>query len=311
MFIEFINKINVNINQKEINIKKLINSYTIETTPNVYKKIDSLSQYLPHGNNVYITYLPDEDPKRIINTAKKIILEGLNAIPHLPARTIKDYNMLEKYIGRLSEYAGCEKILVIGGSGKQIGNISSSLEILQSDLLSKFNFKQVGVAGHPEGHSNISNNDLDEIIIKKNQFANKVDYKMYFVTQFFFEAKVFESWEKHINLLGNKLEIHAGIPGPATLNILISYAKSCGIGNSIRFLSKQALNITKIATNRKPDKLITDLAEYVFNTPSSKLKKIHLYPFGGMKKTSQWINTLIDNPFIIKNNNEFESIIPK
>jgi len=298
-------------NQKEINIKNIVTDYTIETTPNIYEKIDNLSEYLPHGNDVYITYLPDENPKKVIKTAKKIIQEGLNAIPHLPARTIKDYNMLEKYIGSLAEDAGCKKILVIGGSGKQIGNINSSLEILQSDLLSKFNFKYVGLAGHPEGHPDISDNDLDDIIIKKNQFANNADYRMYFATQFFFESKVFISWERHINSLGNKLEIHAGVPGPATLKILVSYAKSCGIGNSIRFLSKQAFNIAKIATTKTPDKLIADLAEYKFSFPSSSLTKLHLYPFGGMKKTSQWMNAILENPIKIKNNNEFETIIPK
>ena len=219
--------------------------------------------------------------------------------------------MLEKYIGGLSENAGCKKILVIGGNDKKIGNINSSLEILQSDLLSKFNFKYVGLAGHPEGHPNISENDLDKIIIKKNQFANNVDYKMYFVTQFFFEAKVFEKWEKHINSLGNKLEIHAGIPGPASLKLLVSYAKSCGIGNSIKFLSKQALNISKIATAKKPDKLIADLADYKFNSSSSKLAKLHLYPFGGMKKTSQWINDILQNRLKIESNNNFETIILK
>ena len=298
-------------NQKEDNIKKLVNNYTIETTPNIYDKFTSLGEYLPHGNDVYITYLPNENPKRIINTAKKINQEGLEAIPHLPARTIKDYKMLENYIGNLSENAGCNKILVIGGSGKQIGNINSSLDVLESDLLSKFNFKHVGLAGHPEGHPDISDNDLDEIIIEKNKFANNADYKMYFVTQFFFEARVLKAWEQHINSLGNKLEIHAGIPGPASLKILISYAKSCGIGNSIKFLSKQALNIAKIAKTRTPDKLITDMAEYKFNTPSSKIKRIHLYPFGGMKKTSKWMNAILENPIKFNNNNEFEIIIPK
>ena len=289
--------------QKEISIKKLIKGYTIETTPNVYEKIGNLSEYLTRGNDVYITYLPNEDPKRVIKTAKKITQEGLNAIPHLPARTIKDYNMLEKYLGSLSENAGCKKILVIGGGNKKIGNINSSLEILQTDLLSKFNFKQVGLAGHPEGHPYILNNDLDEIVIKKNQFANNVDYKMYFVTQFFFESKALESWEKHINSLGNKLEIHAGIPGPATLKILFSYAKSCGIGNSIKFLSKQALNISKIAATKTPDRLIADLSEYKFNTSSSKLTKLHIYPFGGIKKTSQWINAILENPLKIESDN--------
>ncbi len=297
-------------NQKEINIKKLISDYTIETTPNIYAKIGNLGSYLTNCKNVYITYLPDENPQRVIDTSKKIIQEGFEAIPHLPARTIKNYSMLEKYIGNLSEKAGCNKILVIGGSGKQIGNINSSLEILQSDLLSKFNFKNVGLAGHPEGHQDISNENLNDIVIKKNQFAKNVDYNMYFVTQFFFEAEFFINWEKHINALGNKLEIHAGIPGPANLKTLLSYAKSCGINNSFKFLSKQAFNITKIALTKTPDKLIADLADYKFSNPSSKLKKLHLYPFGGMKKTSEWIDTILKNPIKIKSNNEFETIIP-
>ena len=121
----------------------------------------------------------------------------------MPARSIKDYQVLEKYIGKLSEHAGCEKILVIGGGGKKVGNINSSLAILKSNLLSKYNFKHVGLAGHPEGHPDISNNDLDEAIIEKNKFAKDTDFKLYLVTQFFFEAKAFKLWEKHINSIGN------------------------------------------------------------------------------------------------------------
>ena len=33
-------------NQKEIKIKKLIKGYTIETTPHIYEKLDSLTEYL-------------------------------------------------------------------------------------------------------------------------------------------------------------------------------------------------------------------------------------------------------------------------
>ena len=47
-------------------------------------------------------------------------------------------------------------------------------------------------------------------------------------------------------------------------------------------------------------------AEYKFNNPSSRLVKLHIFPFGGMKKTSQWMNSILDNPLKIKNNNEFE-----
>ena len=52
-----------------------------------------------------------------------------------------------------------------------------------------------------------------------------------------------------------------------------------------------------------------DLADYKFNSSSTKLAKLHLYPFGGMKKTSEWMNAILENPIKIKNNNEFETII--
>ena len=293
---------------KELEIKSLIKNFSIETTPNVYLKYNQFSDFLPNKNDIYITYLPDEDPKKVIDTSKKINEEGFTAIPHLPARSIKDDNELEKYIASLAEIAGCKKILVIGGGGNQKGNIESSMHVLKSDLLSKYNFSNVGVAGHPEGSPDISDNELDKAIIEKNEFAQNVDFKMYLATQFFFEAETFKRWENHLNSLENKLEIHAGIPGPATLKTLITYATSCGIGNSIRFLSKQALNITKLATSKTPDKLISDLAEYKKNNHSSKLDKLHFYAFGGIKKTTEWLNLILNSPLDIKDNNEFEPI---
>jgi len=274
------------MNEKTINIKKLINNYTIETTPKVYEKIGNLKDLLMPNTCVYITYLPDENPKNIFKTAKKIKDEGFNPIPHLPARAFENFNQLESYLGNLSEIAGVNKILIIGGSGLQKGNISSSIEILKTGLVDKFKFIQIGLAGHPEGNSDINQQNLDNAIIEKNKFAKKTDAKLYLVTQFFFEALSFIKWEKHIKNIGNQLEIHAGIPGPANIRILISFAKSCGIANSLKFLTKQAFNISKIATTSTPDKLVNDLAIYKNLNSGSKLMKIHFYPFGGIKRTS-------------------------
>ena len=291
-----------------LNIKaaqNLIVNCSIETTPNVYTKYGKFSDLVNKESNIYVTYLPDEDMNKVIDTAKKLTLEGYNVIPHLPARTIVNNAELEKYIKSLSEESGCSKILVIGGGGNQKGNITSSMEILETDLLSKYNFEEVGLAGHPEGNPDVKQLDLDNAIIQKNQFSKKADFKMYLATQFFFEAKSLEEWELHLETLNNKLEIHAGIPGPATLKTLLSYATSCGIGNSIRFLSKQALNITKLATTRSPDKLIYDLACYQIENPDTKLKKIHFYAFGGIKKTSDWLKA-VNKPDLSYNGQKFE-----
>ena len=296
-------------NQKELNIKNILNEYSIETTPNVYAKYGHFSDLVPFENSVYVTYLPDEDSKRVIDTSKKLTLEGYDVIPHLPARTIENHSTLEKYIGSLSENAGCNKILVIGGGGEQKGDISSSLDVLKTEFLSKYKFKEVGVAGHPEGNPDISESDMDNAIIEKNAFAKNADYKMYLATQFFFEVSSLRVWEKKLNLLNNSLEIHAGLPGPATLKTLVGYAKSCGIKNSIRFLSKQAMNIAKLASTRTPDKLIADLADYKQENPGSKLTKLHFYAFGGIKKTSEWLRSVRDCELEINNKNEFKPII--
>ena len=279
------------MSKETINIvKNFLNSYSIETTPNVYEKYGGFSEFLNKNHDVYITYLPDENSKNVIRTAKKLKLEGYDVIPHLPARTIVNKNNLEKYIGELANESGCSKILIIGGGGNQAGEISSSIDVLKTDFLSKYNYQFVGVAGHPEGSPDISNENLDLAIKQKNDFAKNVDFKMYLATQFFFEAKSLIDWEKHLEKIGNKLPIHAGIPGPASIKTLVNYARSCGIGNSLRFITKQAFNLTKLATLSTPDKLIYDLAKHSELNKDSKLEKIHFYAFGGMKKTSEWLN---------------------
>ena len=287
-------------------VKKFLNSYSIETTPNVYAKYGGFSEFLSKDHDVYITYLPDENSNNVVNTAKKLREEGYEVIPHLPARTIVNVNELEKYLGDLANVSGCTKILIIGGGGNQAGNISSTMDVLQSDFLSKFNFKFVGVAGHPEGSPDISNDNLDLAIKEKNNFSKNVDFQMYIATQFFFEAKSLIDWEKHLNSLGNSLPIHAGIPGPASIKTLINYARSCGIGNSLRFISKQAFNLTKLATLSTPDKLIYDLANYINTNQSTKLENIHFYAFGGMKKTADWLNQLDNSKLTYNNKNQFE-----
>ena len=285
----------MNINQKELNIRILLKNCSIETSPNVYAKYGKFSGLVPISSAVYITYLPDETSSRVIDTAKKLTDEGFDVVPHLPARTIKNNSELESFIGNLSEKAGCNKILIIGGGGNQNGNINSSLDVLKTDLLSKYRFIEVGFAGHPEGNPDVTEEELDKAIIEKNEFVKNADFKAYLITQFFFEASSLENWEKKLVSLGNELEIHAGIPGPATLKTLVAYATSCGIGNSIQFLSKQALNIAKLATTRTPDKLIIDLANYKQENPNSKLTKLHFYAFGGIKKTSSWLDDITDS----------------
>ena len=53
-------------------------------------------------------------------------------------------------------------------------------------------------------------------------------------------------------------------------------------------------------------KLIYDLSNYKNSINQSNLIKLHFYPFGGIKKTSDWLNSLKKSDFIYNANNEFE-----
>ena len=175
-------------------------------------------------------------------------------------------------------------------------NLSNTINIHPFISLNRFNFFSIFYKQH--GFRNKKKSLYD--------FAKNVDFKMYLATQFFFEAKSLIDWEKHLVKIGNKLPIHAGIPGPASIKTLVNYARSCGIGNSLRFITKQAFNLTKLATLSTPDKLIYDLAEHSEINKDSKLEKIHFYAFGGMKKTSEWLNQFNNSDFSYNNKQKFE-----
>src|SRR3546814_13859724 len=82
---------------------------------------------------------------------------------------------------------------------------------------------------------------------------------------------------------GNRLPIHIGVPGLATIKTLINHAKACGVGPSMRFLTRQARNVAKLMTVNAPDRLLLALARYKAYHPDCGLPRVHLYPPGGLR----------------------------
>ena len=92
----------------------------------------------------------------------------------------------------------------------------------------------------------------------KNAFAERTGASLYVVTQFCFEAAPVIAWDKQrIQAEGNRLPVHVGLPGLATLKALIGHARACGVGPSMRFLTRQARNVAKLLAVSAPDRLVT------------------------------------------------------
>ena len=221
---------------------------------------------LPKVKNVYITLLPGEDFRQVVNKAKELTNLGFNPVPHFPARSIKNLNNLKDYVKRCKD-DGVKQALVIGGSAQPIGDFHCSLQLLETGLFEGF---RIGIAGHPDGSPDISDSDLEKAM------RNKKPYADYIVTQWLMEPEpIIKFVSKQI------IPVHVGITGPMKISSLLKFANTVGAKNSINFIKSNLGKTFDLLRPKDPNDLIEKVKSVTNN--------FHIYTFGGLKETSAWL----------------------
>ena len=280
------------------NIQKFLDNCSVEVTPGGAKKIENFRDLLRPGTTVFVTFLPGSDFNDTVTTVKRLAADGMKPVPHFAARSIPNLKFFEENLKILQGEAKVEEALLIGGGvTNPVGDFSDSMQVLRTNLFQKYGIKKLGVAGHPEGSPDIKPAEVTKALLEKNAYAKEHGIDMYITTQFCFEAEPIIEWDKRIRAEGNTLPIHIGIPGLATIKTLLAHATACGIGPSMRIITRQAANIAKLMTTRMPDKLTRDLANYQANDPSCGINQVHLYPLGGMTKSAKWLYATLVGKF--------------
>ena len=275
-------------------IKKFLDGFSVEVTPKAASKIENFEDYIPSGTLVYIAHIEGTPIEEMVATAKKINDQGFCAMPHFPARIIKDKNVLEDWIARYKNEANVSNALLIaGGANKPYGEYDSSIQLIESELFDKADFNNLHIAGHPEGSLDIdpdgSTINVDQALSWKNEFSKRTDANMAITTQFSFDASSVISWANNIKEAGIDIPVHIGIAGPAKLQTLLRYSIECGVGASIKIIQKRAKDLTKLLLPYKPTNIITELATYKANNPSFNIEKVHFFPLGGIKQVSDFV----------------------
>ena len=278
-------------------ISKAGANWSIEVTPTGATKIDSFAALLAENTSVNVTFLPGTDPIDTIAVAKRLSDEGMNAIPHIAARSLSDKDQLDGLLKRMTSEANVSEVLVIGGGvDKPVGAFDNTMQVLNTGLIQKYGISRIGVSGHPEGSPDIHDDALAQAIADKNAFAVSEGLSLYMETQFCFDAAAVLSWERAIREAGNALPIRVGIPGPATIKTLFRFAQISGIGPSMRFIAKQARNVAKLMTVQSPHLLLAGLANGMSNAPTGEdkclIQHFHYYPFGGFAKTAAYADAV-------------------
>jgi len=221
---------------------------------------------LPKVKDVYITFLPGSDFKEVAGKALELVKSGFNPVPHFPARSIRNLGELKDFVN-ICKDGGVKQALVIGGSAQPIGDFHCSLQLLETGL---FEGWKIGIAGHPDGSPDISDQDLEKAMTEKKPYAD------YIVTQWLLDANPIQKF-----ISKQSLPVHVGITGPLKITSLLKFANIVGAKNSINFIKSNMTKAVDLLKPRDPNDMIEKLKE--------STKNFHIYTFGGLKETNKWL----------------------
>jgi methylenetetrahydrofolate reductase (NADPH) len=124
--------------------------------------------------------------------------------------------------------------------------------------------------------------ECDRLLALKNQYARDTGTEMFVMTQWSLDVATIHRWLDRIEAF-NTLPIYLGIPGPTTPATLLKFAKLCGVKTSLLGLRNQSGRLGKLLTVQTPDYLVDGL--------SGRIDHFHLYTFGGVKRSRDWLST--------------------
>lgn len=275
-------------------VQGFVSDYSIETTTHDEGKFDEISAELKSGTRVYVAHVPGTPIDDVVSLALRFKDAGMNPVPHIIARKLSSAEQLEGALKRL-EAGGVNEALCIAGDIAVDDNVfDSSLEVLKTGLFGQYNFKEVGVAAHPEGSAAIGETRVAEALAGKAEFAKTAPFQVRFVTQFGFDAQAFIDWETETSAQGIDLPMHVGLAGPASIKQLIKFAAVCGVGASTRMLKSRTAATANLLRAKAPDDLVVVFARHQAANPDARIKNPHIFAFGGVAKSARWINAVRD-----------------
>ncbi|MCO6385503.1 methylenetetrahydrofolate reductase [Aliihoeflea sp. 40Bstr573] len=263
---------------------------SIEVAPMQAIESNDLPGLFPEGSRVYITDIGNDPTDTLVAAARRVRDLGYRPVPHFASRRLTTRAALEERVQRSTQEAGVTDVLVIGGGlDKPAGEFASTMEVLDTGFFEKYGISHLGVAGHPEGSPDFTDAQAIDALRQKQDFAKRSGIDVRIVTQFGFDPQKFISWAEGLKAQGIDLPVHLGVAGPAKITTLIKFAAMCGVGNSIQFLKKNALSLTALATSHSPEGMVGPIERHWQSTPGSAIAQIHVFPFGGLKKSAEWL----------------------
>jgi methylenetetrahydrofolate reductase (NADPH) len=269
--------------------------FSIEITA---KDVDSLREaapILPPETPVAVTFLPGETLEARLAAACEVRALGFEPMPHFSARRIKSEAEFKTMIEAMVQEAGVKRCFAIAGDpSTPEGPYADTTALIETGLFEANGIKAIGIAGHPEGHPNMTKEECFAVLKQKSELIHARGMKPLIVTQFGFDPDAFMSWLKAVRAYGIDAPVRLGVPGPTNIKTLLKFASRCGVSASASVMSKYGISLTKLIGTAGPDKMVDKFAKG-FDAEHGRVR-LHFYCFGGLTKTVEWINNYTKKP---------------
>jgi methylenetetrahydrofolate reductase (NADPH) len=238
---------------------------------------DEVAARVPRDLKITVTSSPTRGIEGTLGLTEALSARGFTVTPHLAARLFRDTGHVAEVVTRLRE-TGVRDVLVIGGDiPRPTGEFESSYELLVALEASGHPFEEVGIAGYPESHPFISDEDVSRALSQKAPLAS------YVVSQLCLDPHVIASWIADVRARGVRLPIYVGIPGVVPRRKLLRISTRIGVGESTRFLRKHGGMLGRLLLRGSvgPDHLLAGLA-------GADVAGLHVYTFNELTETERW-----------------------
>ncbi|WP_406333946.1 methylenetetrahydrofolate reductase [Streptomyces sp. NBC_00203] len=267
----------------------LLEDFSLEMTGKDVPKLQEASDTIPQGTRVNVTFLGNEDLRMRLDAARAVKRLGFVPVPHLSARRLASQADLEKFLAGLRADGTGENVFVVGGDpARPEGPYEDALSVIRTGLLQEYGVRHVGISGYPEGHPAIPDRALWSALEDKHTDLAQGELSGSVITQFGFDADPVLAWIEDVRRRGIGLPIRIGVPGPAGVRRLMTYAARFGVGTSAAIAKKYGFSLTNLIGTAGPDRFLHTLASH-YDPGRHGEVKLHFYTFGGLRTTSEWV----------------------
>ncbi|MGH6875075.1 MAG: hypothetical protein ACREDW_08655, partial [Aestuariivirgaceae bacterium] len=126
-------------------LSAFLGQLSLEITARQADKLPLIASRLAPRTKVFVALIDPADAPGQIAAASAVAAHGLDPVPHMPARFIRDKDDLTGRVGRFAQ-SGVSHMLVIGGGAPEpLGKFDSAVQLLETGVFESHGITRIGL----------------------------------------------------------------------------------------------------------------------------------------------------------------------